>query len=220
MGLFGELLGWDADDERLPGSLPTLRERGVKIRIETVDAGDPHPNTCRLTLRRGQERHFVRAISTGGGMMEVLGLDAFNVSLFGDCFETLLWVRGEGHKLARELATLVSADAILVHEAGGEQLVEMKAGAFVSEQTIARLNGAFAIRTVKRLAPVPRRSRPRQRGPYAGTDRCRLFPRSMIGPRGSGSCRGWKRSSTPTATADVTGCLRMSRGQGKPRPKD
>ena len=166
MGLFGGLLGWDADDERLPGSLPALRERGVRIRIETVDAGDPHPNTDRLTLRRGEARHFVRAISTGGSMMEV------------------------------------------------------KAGEFVSEEAVARLNGAFAIRAVKRLAPVPRRSRPRQRGPCAGTDRCRLFPRSMIGPRGSGSCRGWKRSSTPTATADVTGCLQMSRGQGKPRPKD
>ena len=71
-------------------------------------------------------------------MMEVLGVDAFNVSMFGDCFETLLWVRGEGHKLARELATLVSADAILVHEAGGEQLVEVKAGEFVSEETIAQ----------------------------------------------------------------------------------
>jgi L-serine dehydratase len=154
MGLFGGLLGWDADDERLPGSLPTLRERGVKIRIETVDAGDPHPNTYRLTLLHGQEKHFVRAISTGGGMMEVLGLDTFDVSMFGDCFETLFWVRGEGRKLARDLATLVSADAILVHEAAGEQLVEVKAGEFVSEQTIARLNGAFAIHAVRRLAPV------------------------------------------------------------------
>jgi L-serine dehydratase len=154
MGLFGGLLGWDAADERLPGSPQALRDLGVRIRIETVDAGDPHPNTYRLTLRHGEEQHFVRAISTGGGMMEVLGVDAFNVSMFGDCFETLLWVRDEGHKLARELATLVSADAILVHEAGGEQLVEMKAGEFVSEEAVARLNGAFAIRAVKRLAPV------------------------------------------------------------------
>lgn len=154
MGLFGGLLGWDADDERLPGSLRALRARGVQIRIETVDAGDPHPNTYRLTLRRGEEQHFLRAISTGGGMMEVVGVDAFEVSMFGDCFETLLWVRGEGRRLAQELETLMSADAILLHEAGGEHLVEVKAGEFVSEQSIARLNGAFAIHAVKRLAPV------------------------------------------------------------------
>ena len=54
MGLFGGLMGWDAADERLPGSPQALRDAGVQIRIETVDAGDPHPNTYRLTLRNGQ----------------------------------------------------------------------------------------------------------------------------------------------------------------------
>ena len=127
MGLFGGLMGWEADDERLPNSMQILRESGVGIRIETVDAGDPHPNTYRLTLRHGQEHHFVRAISTGGGMMEVINVDGFTVSLFGDCLETLLWVRSDGHKMAQELAALVSADAILVHEAAGEELVEVKA---------------------------------------------------------------------------------------------
>ena len=167
MGLFGGLMGWDAADERLPGSPQALRDLGVQIRIETVDAGDQHPNTYRLTLRHGQERHLVRAISTGGGMMEVLNVDGFTVSIFGDCFESLLWVRSDGHKLAQELATLVSADAILVHEAAGEQLVEVKAGAFVSEQVIAKLNGAFAILAVKRLSPVlPVLSRKDTRVPF------------------------------------------------------
>ena len=46
----------------------------------------------------------MRAISTGGGMMEVVNVDGFTVSMFGDCFETLLWVRHEGNKLAQELA--------------------------------------------------------------------------------------------------------------------
>ncbi|MEI7729151.1 MAG: L-serine ammonia-lyase, iron-sulfur-dependent, subunit alpha [Verrucomicrobiota bacterium] len=154
MGLFGGLLGWDAADERLPNSPQALRDLGVQVRIETVDAGDPHPNTYRLTLRNGHEQHFVRAISTGGGMIEVLNVDGFKVSMFGDCFETLLWVRGEGHKLARELAALVPADAILVHETEGEQMVEVKAGAFVSEQTMSRLNGAYVIRKIKRFSPV------------------------------------------------------------------
>lgn len=154
MGLFGGLMGWDATDERLPGSAQALSDLGAQIRIETVDAGDPHPNTYRLTLRRGQERHFLRAISTGGGMIEVLDVDGFAVSMLGDCFETLLWVRSRGSELAQELAKLVPADAILVHEGRGEQLVEVKAGAFVSERVIAKLKAAFAIRAVKRLSPV------------------------------------------------------------------
>lgn len=167
MGLFGGLMGWDAADDRLPDSPQALRDLGVEVRIETVDAGDPHPNTYRLTLRQGREQRFLRAISSGGGMMEALHVDGFEVSMFGDCFETLLWVGGDGHKLARQLATLVAADAILVHESAGEQLVEVKAGEFVSEEVIAKLKGAFAIRAVKRLSPVlPVLSRKDTRVPF------------------------------------------------------
>jgi len=154
MGLAGGLMGWEADDERLPVSMQVLRDTRVRIRIETVDARDPHPNTYRLTLRRGRERRFLRAISTGGGMIEVLNVDAFDISMSGDCFETLLWVRSRGPELAQELAARVSADAILAHEAGGEFMVEVKAPEFVSEQAIAGLSRAFDLGPVKRLSPV------------------------------------------------------------------
>ncbi|MHC1767009.1 MAG: L-serine ammonia-lyase, iron-sulfur-dependent, subunit alpha [Verrucomicrobiia bacterium] len=154
MGLFGGLMGWDADDERLPNSMQVLQDTGVRIRIETVDAGDPHPNTYRLTLRHGHESRFLRAISTGGGMMEVLNLDQFKVSLFGDCFETLLWVRDRGSELARRLATLVSADAVLAHQTDSVQMLEVKAAGFVNDQVLAQLRGEFQIQRVRRLSPV------------------------------------------------------------------
>src|SRR5687768_9700617 len=70
MGLFGGFLGFAADDERLPESPRLLQEAGVRVRIESVDAGDEHPNTYRLTLRGLGGQHFLRAISTGGGMIE------------------------------------------------------------------------------------------------------------------------------------------------------
>src|SRR5512139_2342678 len=50
MGLFGGLLGWDAAAERLPDSPRAIRDAGVRVRIATIDAFDPHPNTYRLTL--------------------------------------------------------------------------------------------------------------------------------------------------------------------------
>ena len=84
MGLFGGLLGWDADDERLPESAKALRDAGIELVIETVDVGDPHPNTYRLTLSNATETHTLHAISTGGGMIEVIRIDGQSVSLFGD----------------------------------------------------------------------------------------------------------------------------------------
>src|SRR5512140_3945952 len=71
MGLFGGLLGWDAADERLPGSPQALRARGVRSRIEIVDTGDEHPNTYRVSLRNAREQMSLIGISTGGGMMEI-----------------------------------------------------------------------------------------------------------------------------------------------------
>jgi len=154
MGLFGGLMGWDADDERLPDAVQILRDTGVQIRIATVDAGDPHPNTYRLTLCNGRESRFMRAISTGGGMMEVLNVDQFKVSMFGDFYETLLWVRGNGQELARRLAALVNADAVLMHGTVGGQLVEVKGQEFVGDQILAQLNGEFQIQAARRLSPV------------------------------------------------------------------
>ena len=83
MGLFGGLLGWDAADERLPNSPEVLAAAGVHVTINYVDIADPHPNTYRLTLRNSREQHTMIAISTGGGMIEVLDIDGTPVSLDG-----------------------------------------------------------------------------------------------------------------------------------------
>jgi len=154
MGLFGGLMGWEAADERLPGSAEALRQQGVRIRIETVNAGDPHPNTYRLTLQNARERHSLIAVSTGGGMMGVVTVDGFKVSMFGDYFETLLWTGTQGRATVDKLGTLMPADEILLHESTGGQLVEVKAPAFVSDAVIAELRETADIIAVKRLAPV------------------------------------------------------------------
>jgi L-serine dehydratase len=151
MGLFGGLMGWDAADARLPGSMQTLLETGVRIAIETVDAGDPHPNTYRLTLRSKEEVHTLRAISTGGGMMEVIDIDGFTVSMFGDCHETLLFPAGDGGALMAALACRFEADEMVLHRSEGRCLLEVKAGSFVSDEIISGLEG---VRSVKRLSPV------------------------------------------------------------------
>ncbi len=83
MGLFGGLLGWDAADERLPNSSTALAAAGVQVTIKYIDSHDPHPNTYRLTLTNAREHHTMIAISTGGGMIEVLEIDGAPVSLDG-----------------------------------------------------------------------------------------------------------------------------------------
>ena len=140
MGLFGGLLGWDADDERLPDSGAALEAAGIKLRIETVDVGDPHPNTYRLTLTNSRETHSLIAISTGGGMMEVLSIDGVSMFIDGGHHETLIW-------LTKDTKAAIEADDVIVHDLGETQIVQVKADHFVSTE-------GLACSSVKRLSPV------------------------------------------------------------------
>ena len=90
MGLYGGLLGWAADDERLAGSPIELRGRGTSITVRKPELHDPHPNTYRIHVERSGVSHDVIALSTGGGMIRVLEIDGCEVQLFGDYCTTLV----------------------------------------------------------------------------------------------------------------------------------
>ena len=155
MGLFGGLMGWEAADERLPESMRILQETGVRIRIETVDTADPHPNTYRLTLTPAEgSSHTLRAISTGGGMIEVIAIDEIPVSLAGDCFETLLWPSGDPETVRAAVAAQFDADTIVVHQAGNRSLIEVKGSAFLPDSLMDDLRASGRIQDARRLAPV------------------------------------------------------------------
>jgi L-serine dehydratase len=91
MGLFGGFLGWEAYDERLPQSEKFLKLEGIHVEIEIQDVGADHPNTYKLTMSNKDECYRMTAISTGGGMIEVIEIDNCKVSLAGDYYETLIY---------------------------------------------------------------------------------------------------------------------------------
>ena len=84
MGLTGGLLGWSANDERLPAYRKHARDAGLRFDVHTIDYGAGHPNTYRLQVCNGDEHHVVTAVSVGGGMIEVTDIDGMTVSLEGD----------------------------------------------------------------------------------------------------------------------------------------
>ncbi len=151
MGLCGGLLGWEADDARLPDSPAALRAAGVALTFRCAVLHDPHPNTYRLLLQRAGATHRLVAISTGGGMIEVVAIDGVAVSLFGDYDVTLCDVDGAAADVAARLAPHVDT----VQVAGG--LVVAAGQRFVPDAVLATLP---AVRRVRRLGAVlPVRSR-------------------------------------------------------------
>lgn len=91
MGLFGGFLGWDADDERLKDYRQHVQKSGMNIKIDIHPTGATHPNTYKITLKNKTETHEVIALSTGGGMIEIIEIDQAPISIMGGFFVTLVY---------------------------------------------------------------------------------------------------------------------------------
>ena len=114
MGLCGGLLGFDVSDSRLLDYERETEAAGLKISYATGDFGDPHPNTYRLALSNLTEEHTLVAISTGGGMIEVIEIDGCTLSMLGDLFVTLIYFDGDENDLVRKIKTIQpGADPII-----------------------------------------------------------------------------------------------------------
>ncbi len=154
MGLFGGLLGWNATDERLVSSPKALREAGIQFDIKILDYGAEHPNTYKLTLRNSNESHSLKAISIGGGMIEVIEIDGNRVSMAGDYFETIIYLNSSSNEVLKYLLKKIDADEINILGNHDLQLIEVKSQVFLEQKIISELCSIFKIHSVKRIAPV------------------------------------------------------------------
>lgn len=152
MGLYGGLLGWEADDERLAHSPTVIRQGGTKINVRKPNLGDAHPNTYRIHVRRGEAVHNLIALSTGGGMIEVISIDGFAVSVFGDYSTTLVFTDTDGSEIVDHLADVDGIDVAAVSGDGPALVV-------ISSQKPLRLvagdlPGATAVHHLRAVLPV------------------------------------------------------------------
>lgn len=154
MGLFGGLLGWDAADERLVDSAAALDAAGVKAEIRIGEFADPHPNTYRLTLSNAHETHRLIALSTGGGMIEVVSIDGAPLSVMGDYHETLICMEEAAEAACRRLAERFPAEGLVMSATGEVLLMEIKSRAPLPDDLATGLGSQNGVRWLRRLAPV------------------------------------------------------------------
>jgi len=154
MGLFGGFLGWDATDERLADSPRAIQDAGINVKIEITPIDADHPNTYKMTVSNIREAHTITAISTGGGIIEVIELDGIKISLAGDYYETLIYFETDGNRLLAYLNENISADEIRLFRGESAQFVEIKAQRFLKQETISELHSKFNIQSIKEIAPV------------------------------------------------------------------
>eukprot|EP01037_Dinobryon_pediforme_P015792 gene15792-15949_t len=152
MGLFGGFLGWEAYDERLPQSAQFIDTAGIGIDIIIRDINAAHPNTYQITLSNANETRRLTAISTGGGMIEVIEIDGAAVSMMGDFYQTLVYCK-EPEDLLPLIQQTVTCDELLFHK-GDVNFIEIKAQAFLEPHIYRELLGMENVLFIKQLSPV------------------------------------------------------------------
>jgi len=161
MGLFGGFLGWEADDERLPEYEQAVQAAGIDIRIDILPIGAKHPNTYQITLWNDADQHSLVALSTGGGMIEVIAIDSAPVQMDGDFFETLIYLKEKGRQqlsqatmdLFSELSAGNEFDEIKLHQ-GAVNFIEIKSQKPISYKISDLLKSDARVESIRVLEPV------------------------------------------------------------------
>ncbi len=152
MGLFGGFMGWEADEERLPDYLQAIEEAQIQVTIEIHPIRASHPNTYKITLKNSKETRMITAISTGGGMIEVIEIDGAEVFMAGDYYQTLVYIDSPGDLVTHIDRSFIS-DEIALRQ-GTSSFIEIKSDQFISASLENELLAMEEVLFIKKIHPV------------------------------------------------------------------
>ena len=158
LGLYSGLLGWPPEDARLPTYESALKEAGITIDLRYESYNAPHPNFYRLELiSESGHRSHLDAISTGGGMIELIAIDNIPLPGAGDLDLNLLWLDQEPKsEFWKELELTKATESISWHPSErGSGILALTARQELPElEQLAKSLDATRVRTLNAVLPV------------------------------------------------------------------
>ena len=148
MGLYGGLMGWQADDPRMTDYKVHLEASGIRVKVNYLSYGAEHPNNYRITISNNKISHTFSAISTGGGMMEVQEIDGSDVCLHGDTHVLLIY--GDDLNKISDLLPAIPSSQVVQHLA----FIEITSFLPIDDGLIARISDITGVKDVCYLKPV------------------------------------------------------------------
>jgi len=105
------LLGLKPDDQAIPISLEKAKAEDITIKFKITDFIADHPNTIKMILadQEGEKIHL-KAISVGGGLIEIQEIEGFGVEIAGNFYETLLFYSGITSKEAKKIVEQIKKE--------------------------------------------------------------------------------------------------------------
>ncbi len=107
VAIVGGILDFDTFDERISESLKIAKKEKIKVKMTEEDALTDHPNTARIRMGDEQGELEIVGISIGGGKIEIIELNGFELRLSGN-HPALLVVHNDRYGAIAGVANLLA----------------------------------------------------------------------------------------------------------------
>lgn len=160
MGLVGGLLNLELSDKKLDLVLEEAVKQGIKVSFNIVNYKAEHPNTYRIkVISDKNEEVNLTAISVGGGMIEIQIIENFLVSIAGDFYETLIFLKDVDQLelnqyekgLKDQINNLDYTDIAINGKLG---LLNIKSSCKISDEVITKINTMEKVTNIIELSPI------------------------------------------------------------------
>lgn len=119
LALIAGVMKFQTSDPRIKESFRIAEENNLKFKFVTTDLGEKyHPNTVKIVLEKGKEKMSVIGSSVGGGMIEIVKIDDFDVYLKGTAgkYLSLVVCHDKNPKILQELEKKINKLGIKIAE--------------------------------------------------------------------------------------------------------
>lgn len=158
MGLAGGLLRLEMTDAEIINYEKHLENSHFTIEYIITDIENKHPNAYQISVQYPDREDLnILAISTGGGMFEIVEWDKFKVSIKGDFFESLLFFQNEKEVSKIEQILKANFSDFKVYKSldiNGNLLVNIKSGSSLRKQIENILGLSEKTKSLLELFPV------------------------------------------------------------------
>jgi len=140
MGLVCGLIGVSMLNEDMVKYKELARQHGLNIEFLITSYKAIHPNTYRITvIKKNGETFRFTALSTGGGVFDIIHFNGFEVSMRGEYYETLIFI--DSKKILNPVEIFDDLKSIapcykteLIRNESGVFLINLKSGEPVAEK--------------------------------------------------------------------------------------
>ena len=154
VALVGGLLGYDTDDDRIQTSLETAEQMGMKVNFIEMAEERSHPNTAIINMRDADKEISVEGVSIGGGKIEVVAINGFNIAISGN-YPALLVFHKDTFGTIGRVANILGDSSINVgsmqvsrKEKGDQALMTCELDESVTDESIDTIKNVEGVVTV------------------------------------------------------------------------